>query len=270
MRKKSSTEGTVPQNDSSEMGFFDHLEELRWRIIYSLLGIVVGAILVWFFKDFIMDGILLRPAVQNKLHLQNLRPFGQVMLYMEVAVFGGILLSIPNIFYQIWKFIAPGLYKHERKHVKWIIIFTSLCFLLGVTFAYIVILPAAFVFSVNFGSRAIENNIAVDHYFEFIIMLMLGSGLVFELPMVSFFLSKLGLLSPKFMRKYWRHAIVIIFFLAAILSPGPDPISMLLLAIPLVMLYEISIWISKVAYKKKSRPEEPESPGEHQPPEGAE
>jgi sec-independent protein translocase protein TatC len=264
MSRKSSTEETVPQKDSFEMGFFDHLEELRWRIIYSLLGIVIGAIIVWFFKDFIMDGILLRPAVENKLHLQNLRPFGQVMIYMEVAVFGGILISIPNIFYQIWRFVAPGLYKHERKYVKWIVIFTSLCFLIGVVFAYFAILPAAFAFFVNFGSKSIENNIAVDHYFEFILMLMLGAGLVFELPMASFFLSKLGILSPKFMRKYWRHAIVIIFIVAAALSPGPDPISMLLLAIPLVLLHEISIWISRMAYKKKAPTDE------HQPPEGDE
>jgi sec-independent protein translocase protein TatC len=235
------------------MSFLDHLEELRWRIIYSMIGIVVCAVGLWFFIDPLMQYVLLAPATQYKMHLQNLRPFGQVLIYMQVAVFGGIVLSIPNIVYQIWKFIAPGLYPRERRYISSIVIFTSICFLIGVAFAYFFILPAALRFFVTFGTPAIDNIISVEYYFDFILTLMIGAGLVFELPMLSFFLSRLGILSPKIMRKFWRHAMVVSAFVAALISPGPDPVSMLMMAIPLVFLYEISIWISKFSQKKGGR-----------------
>ncbi|MBR9974088.1 MAG: twin-arginine translocase subunit TatC [Bacteroidetes bacterium] len=234
------------------MSFLDHLEELRWRIIYSMTGIIVGAVGLWFFIDPLMEHVLLRPAIEYKMDLQNLRPFGQVLIYMQVAIFGGLILSIPNTVYQIWKFISPGLYPRERRYITAIVIFTSICFLIGVSFAYFFILPAALKFFVHFGTPAIENIISIEYYFDFIITLMLGAGLVFELPMLSFFLSRLGILSPKIMRRYWRHAMVVSAFVAALISPGPDPVSMLMMAIPLVFLYEISIWISKLSQKKGS------------------
>ncbi len=243
------------QRFEKEMTFLDHLEELRWRIIWSLAGIIIGAIIVWTFKDTIMDSFLLAPAVKYGLKLQNLRPFGQVFLYMEVALVGGLILSIPNVLYQLWLFIAPGLFPHERKYISSIVVFSSLCFLAGVTFSYFVMLPTAFQFFAAFGSQKIENIIAIDEYFGFILSVMLGAGLVFELPMVSFFLSKLGILTPQFMRHYRRHAIVIIFIAAAFLTPGTDPVSQILLAIPLVLLYEISIFICKISHKKKTETE---------------
>jgi len=246
---------TPAPRGEKEMTFLDHLEELRWRIIYSAIGVAVGAIVVWIFKDYVIEDFLIKPAIDNKIILQKLKPFGQVFLYMQVAIFGGIIISIPNILYQIWKFVAPGLYPHERKYILGIVIFSSICFLTGVAFAYFMILPSAFSFFVSFGTSKIENNIAIDEYFNFILNLMLGAGLVFELPMLSFFLSKLGLLTPKFMRKYWRHAITIIFVLAALLTPGTDPVSMVMLAVPLMGLYEISIWISKFSQKKKKTEE---------------
>jgi len=242
---------TSQAGGESDMSFLDHLEELRWRIIYSALGIVVGAVIVWIFIDPLMEYVLLRPARMYDMHLQNLRPFGQVFLYMQVAVFGGIILSLPNIVYQIWKFISPGLYPRERKYITRIVVFTTFCFIAGVCFAYFAILPAALTFFVGFGTDAIDNIIAVDYYFEFIIMLMLGAGLIFELPMLSFFLSRLGIITPRLMRHYWRHAMVVSAIVAAFLSPGPDPVSMLLMALPLVFLYELSIWISKISYKKR-------------------
>jgi sec-independent protein translocase protein TatC len=239
------------RGDAGEMSFLDHLEELRWRIIYSLIGIIAGAIAVWFFRDRIMDGMLLRPALDAKLKLQNLRPFGQVFLYMEVAVFGGLVVSMPNTILQAWKFIAPGLYPRERRTAVWVVLFTTLCFASGIAFAYLAILPTAFRFFAAFGTKAIENSIAIDYYFEFLLTLMLATGLVFEMPMLSFFLARLGLLTPELMRRYWRHAMVVSFFLAAILSPGPDPFSMLLLAIPLVFLYELSVWIARFSARRR-------------------
>jgi sec-independent protein translocase protein TatC len=246
---------------AAEMPFLDHLEELRWRIIRALLGLVAGTALCWIFIDPIMTEVLLRPVTAanaglgpdgHPIHLQNLKPFGQVFLYMEVAFVGGFILSIPYTLYQVWAFVAPGLMPRERRYIRWIVFFTSFCFLGGITFAYFLMVPAALKFFTSFGTAEIENNIAVNEYMSFIIAVMLGAGVVFELPMVSWFLSKLGLLTPAFMRKYRRHAIVGILVIAALLTPGTDPVSQLLLGIPLVILYEISIGISAWATKTRT------------------
>lgn len=234
----------------TEMTFLEHLEELRWRIIYSLLGVVAGTIICGVFIDFFVDIVLLKPARDAGAALQNLRPFGQIFLYFQVALIGGIVLSIPNIFYQLWKFIAPALRKSERKHILAIVIFSSICFMAGIVFAYFVMLPMSLKFAAQFGSEAIKNEFAIDEYMSIIISVMLASGIVFELPMISFFLSKLGILTPAFMRKFRKHAIVMILILAAFLTPGTDPVSQVILAVPLVLLYELSILISKLSQKK--------------------
>jgi sec-independent protein translocase protein TatC len=248
------------QEPASEMSFLEHLEELRWRLIKAIIGILLGMILCWIFIDWIMNAVLLQPIVnvnaalqqgQPPIRLQNLKPFGQLFLYMQVAIIGGAILSIPNLLYQLWAFIAPGLLPHERNHIRAIVVFSTVCFLAGIVFAYFVMLPAAMGFFATFGTTTIENNIAINEYMNFIISVMLAAGVVFELPMVSWFLSKLGILTPRFMRKYRRHAIVAIFVLAAILTPGTDPVSQILLAVPLLILYEISIWISVWASRKR-------------------
>lgn len=233
-----------------EMTFLEHLEELRWRLIYSIIGVVVGTILCWIFIDFLIDGVLLLPAKKAGVLLQNLKPFGQIMIYMQVAIAGGIILSIPNIFYQLWAFISPALRPKERKYIISIVIFSTFCFLLGIVFAYFVMLPMTLLFAAQFGTATIKNQFAVDEYFSIIFSVLLGSGLVFELPMISFFLSKIGILKPQFMRKFRRHAIIIIFIASAFLTPGTDPVSQIILAIPLVLLYEISILISQLSQKK--------------------
>ncbi len=234
------------------MTFLDHLEELRWRVIYSLIGIVIGTIIAWIFIDFFIEQILLLPAKESGLKLQNLKPFGQLFLYFQVAIIIGLILSFPNVVYQIWKFIAPALRQKEKKYIKWIVIFTTFCFLVGVVFAYFVMLPLTLKFAAQFGSPTIENNFSIDEYLSIILSIILGAGLVFELPMLSFFLSSIGILTPKFMRKYRRHSIVAIMILAAVLTPGTDPVSQLLLAIPLVILYEISILVSKIFQRKSA------------------
>lgn len=253
----------APEEEPAEMSFLDHLEELRWRIVRAMLGIVAGMIVCWVFIDFIMDGILLRPVIalnanlapgQQPIHLQNLKPFGQLFLYMQVAIIGGVLLSLPYLFYQLWAFIAPGLMPKERKYIRWIVFFSTFCFLSGVAFSYFVMLPAALQFFAGFGTPMIANNIAISEYMSFIISVMLAAGVVFELPMVSWFLSKLGILTPAFMRHYRRHSIVAIFILAAFLTPGTDPVSQVLLAVPLMVLFEISIWISAWAWRGKNKP----------------
>lgn len=237
-------------SDEREMTFLEHLEELRWRIIYSIIGVIVGTIVAWIFIDYLVEYVLLKPAKDSGADLQNLRPFGQLFLYMQIAIMVGIIISIPNIFYQLWKFISPALHKNERRYVLWIVIFSSVCFLAGIAFAYFVMLPLALQFAAQFGTESIKNQFAIDEYMSIIISVMLAAGLVFELPMLSFFLSKLGILKPSFMRKYRRHAIVVIMLFAAFLTPGADPVSQIVLAVPLALLYEISILVSKVSQKK--------------------
>ncbi len=237
-------------DDEGEMTFIEHLEELRWRIIYAVIGILVGTIIVWIFIDFLVESVLLRPSIENGITLQNLKPFGQIFLYLQIAIIAGIILSIPNIFYQLWKFISPALRKNERKYILAIVVFSSICFLLGILFSYFVMLPLTLSFASQFGTTAIKNEFAIDEYMSIIISVMLASGFIFELPMLSFFLSKLGILTPDFMKKYRKHSIVIILIAAAILTPGTDPVSQIILAVPLFLLYEISILVSKLSQKK--------------------
>ena len=235
-----------------EMSFLDHIEELRWRIIYAIIGILIFTIVAWIFIDPLIEIVLLKPARDANASLQNLRPFGQLFLYVQVSIVVGIVVSLPNIFYQLWQFIAPALKKRERKYILWIVFFSTFCFLAGIAFAYFVMLPLTMKFAAQFGTAEISNEFAIDEYMSIIISVMLAAGVVFELPMISFFLSKLGILTPKFMRKYRRHAIVIILVLSAFLTPGADPVSQVILAVPLVLLYEISIFISKISSKKSA------------------
>ncbi len=250
MSSQKSIENNNHSVEAAEMSFLDHLEELRWRVIYALIGIVLGTIVAWIFIDYIIEGFLLKPAQSSGIHLQNLRPFGQLFLYFQVALIAGFILSLPNVFYQFWKFIAPALKENEKKYISSIVIFSTVCFLAGIFFAYYVMLPITLKFAAQFGTEEIENNFAIKEYLSIIISIMLAAGLVFELPMLSFILSKIGILTPKLMQKYRRHAIVVIMILAAILTPGTDPVAQVLLAVPLVLLYEISIFVSKIFQKK--------------------
>ena len=202
--------GEEEEQSGAEMTFLEHLEELRWRIIYSLIGLVLGTIICWVFVNYLVDVVLLKPARDAGASLQNLKPFGQLFLYFEIAVIGGVIISIPNIFYQFWKFISPALRQREKKYITSIVIFSSICFLTGIVFAYYGMLPLTLKFATQFGTSAIKNEFAIDEYFNIIISVMLAAGVVFELPMISFFLTKLGILTPKFMTKYRKHAIVII------------------------------------------------------------
>jgi sec-independent protein translocase protein TatC len=254
--------GKQPETEEKEMSFFDHLEELRWRIVRSILAVIVGMGVAWAFIDWIMDAVVLVPVTQlnahlspgqQPIHLQNLRPFGQLFVYMQVAAIAGVLASFPYLLYELWAFIAPGLMPKERKYIKSIVFFTTFCFFSGVAFAYFVMLPAALQFFAGFGTSTIANNISIGEYMNFVVSVVLAAGVVFELPMVSWFLSKLGILTPAFMRRYRRHAIVVVFILAAVLTPGTDPVSQVLLAVPLMALYEISIWISSWANKRRLR-----------------
>ena len=240
-----------PAGEQFEMSFFDHLEELRLRIGIAVFGIVIGCIIAGAFVDQLMNWVLLKPAASVNMELQNLRPFGQAFLYFKVVIMAGLIISMPYTLYQLWKFIAPGLYEKERRWAGKITIYTSFCFLAGVAFAYWIMIPVMLSFTASFGSSLIKNSIDVTEYFSFITTTLLSAGLIFELPMIAYILSKIGIISPEMLRKYRRHSIVVILVLAAALTPSTDPVSQLVFAAPLWVLYEISILVTVFARKKE-------------------
>lgn len=252
----SNDEHQLPSDDqtgTSEGGsFLDHLEDLRWVLVKSILGLLIGVAISAFFIDFIMDDILLRPlkSIEPPVVLQNLKPFGQIILYLQVALISGLIITVPWLLYQVWQFIYPALYSKEVNYIRSIVFFSSFCFLLGVSFAYFLVIPYSLQFFMGFGSASIVNNIAADEYMSFIVQIILAAGILFELPMVSYFLSKLGLLTPPFMRHYRRITYFVMVVIAGIITP-PDVVSQILLGIPMIILYEISIFISARVLKNK-------------------
>lgn len=240
---------TPPQR---EMGFLDHLDELRRRIISGLAGIVVASIGVSFFINDIVERILLHPAIEAGLRLQNLRPFGQAFLYFKLIFICGFIIGFPWVLWNLWRFVAPGLYEHERRWARQITVWTSICFLAGVVFAYFGMIPSMMAFARSFGSAQIENIIDVNEYLGFFATVILASGLIFELPMIMYVLARAGIVTPQFLSTYRRHAVIVILIIAAVLTPTPDPINQLFFATPLYILYELSIVISKFAVKRRT------------------
>ena len=243
----------MPDNkDHSEMNFLDHLEELRWRIIKIIITIIGGGLVVFGFIDIILK-IMLYPISQvtndNPIQLQVLSVQGMFLIKWTIAIIGGIIIAVPVITYQCWKFIAPGLYANEKRFALPFSIFSFISFSLGILFGYFVLIPYSLNFFSGLTSGGIENNFSINYYFSFIVWILLGTGLIFQLPVVSLLLSIIGLLTPSFMRHYRRHSIIVILILASLITP-PDPVSMLIMAIPLVLLYEISIGISWIIYRQ--------------------
>lgn len=244
------------------MSFLDHLEELRWHIVKALVGWVLATAACAVYAEFIVNTILLGPLEAAGLKAQVLAPYGIVLLYMQTVLLCGFILSMPNTLYWLWRFVAPGLLPKERRYISWMVGFTTLCFFAGVAFGYFILIPTALQFFAQFGTEKIQLNISIDRYVSFVLALIVGAGLVFELPMISYVLSKMGILTPAFMRHYRRHSIVVILIIAAAVTPTPDIVTQLLLAVPMMLLYELSILISAVVQKKK---EDEASMAEHQP-----
>jgi len=246
-----------PEIDNTEMSFTEHLQDLRKRIMYAVLGLVAGIIIAFVFIEELMNGVLLAPALKANLDLQNLKVFGKVLVYFKVATLVGIVFSFPFLLYQIWKFVEPALYSNEKNWARKITFFTSLCFFGGVTFAYYVMIPPMLQFSVSFGMEDnIKTVVDINEYWSFILLMILAAGIFFELPMVSYVLSRVGMLTPRFMRKYRRHAIVVILIVAAIITPTPDPFNQMIVAVPIYILYEISIFIAHIGMKQYFEPKE--------------
>lgn len=248
----------LPDDAQREMSFWDHLEELRVRLIWSLIGIAIATAICAIFADYMVNKFLLAPAIQSKppLRIQNLKPYGQLMFYMEIVFIAGLILSLPNTLYQFWKFVEPALFPNERKYISSIVFFSSFFFLLGGAFGYYILIPKSLGFFASFGSVHIENIIDLQSYFGFVTGMILACAIVFELPMVSYFLAKIGILSPQFLRKYRRHAVIVILLVAALITPGPDIASQIMVAIPLYLLYEISIFVVQFTRSNKRKKEE--------------
>lgn len=234
------------------MPFLEHLEELRWRLIKSLGAIIVGGMITFLFIDNII-ALLIAPTehIESPMELQVLTVQGMFMIKWGLAIVGGFILALPVITYHLAKFIAPGLHKSEKKFMIPLVLFSYLSFLIGVVFSYKIMVPFSLQFFSSLGTGDIQNNYSINYYFSFITWLMLGSGIIFELPVLVFIFSKIGLLTPPFMRHYRRHSFIIILILSALITP-PDPISLMLMCIPLVLLYELSIGVSWMVNKSKT------------------
>ena len=265
----------IEKNKSDEMSFLDHLEELRWHLIRSIASILVFAILAFIFYNIIFDYIILAPKtpdfITNKLLCQlgdkvgstklciNSKPFqiinikmaGQFATHIMVSVIAGVIIAFPYIFYEFWRFVEPALYENEKKSARGSVFYTSFLFLLGVLFGFYVITPLSVHFLGTYNvSAQVENTINLGSYINTVTSVVLASGVIFELPIFILFLSKAGLVSPEFLRKYRRHSLVIILLLSAIITP-PDIFSQVLVSLPLLILYEVGIAISKKVEKKQ-------------------
>lgn len=236
---------------TQEMGFLDHLEELRWRLVKSLLAIIIGSAISFGYIDKIFE-ILLYPTknTTNPISLQVLSVQGMFLIKWFISFISGILVSLPILIYQFWQFVAPGLKINEKKYAFPVVFFACSSFMVGVAFGYFILIPFSLEFFSGISAGHVENNFSIQYYFSFLTWLMLGSGLIFQLPVVSLFLSAIGLLTPPFMRHYRRHSIIVILILSSFITP-PDPVSMLIMAFPLILLYEISIGVSWLVDRKK-------------------
>lgn len=262
-----------------EMSFLEHLEELRWHLVRASASIVICAILVFINYRFVFDAIILKPknpdfitnrafawlayqlnspelAINSKpFELININLSGQFTTHLTMALVGGIIIAIPYVFWEFWRFIKPALYEKERKHATGAVFFSSLLFFLGVMFGYFLVVPLTTHFFGSYQvSEQVVNEINLNSYISSIASVVLGSGIIFELPIVIYFLSKVGLISSTFLITYRKHAIIILMLLAAIITP-PDIFSMLLVTLPLVFLYELGIIISKRIEKKRDKDE---------------
>jgi len=260
----------MSKKENDEMTFLEHLEELRWHLIRSLFAIILIGILAFIFKEIVFDIIILGPSKSDfftnywlchfgtdtflnttklcintsPIKLQNIQMAGQFTAHIKISLIAGVILAFPYVFYEFWKFIKPALHTHEKKTARGSILIISFLFFVGVLFGYYIICPLSINFLYNYQVSDIAiNNIKLMSYISIIASICLASGVLFELPVIVMFLSRIGLLTPGFLKKYRKHALVIILVVSAIITP-PDVFSQILVSLPLLLLYEISIKIS--------------------------
>jgi sec-independent protein translocase protein TatC len=254
------------KKDANEMSFLEHLEQLRWHIIRALLAILVVAVVVFLAKDFVFTKIIFAPLQDDFVTYATLcgisdflcfkptpfeiltRDLGeQFLTHLKVSFWLGLICAFPIVFWEFWRFIKPGLYDKERKRTRGVVLICSVLFMLGVMFGYYIISPFAISFLSGY-SVGVTNAPTLNSYVNYLTMITIPGGFVFELPVVVYFLAKIGIVGPDSMKQYRRHAVIAILLLASIITP-PDLITQLLIAVPLYGLYEISIFIAKRMYK---------------------
>ncbi|MGD2126032.1 MAG: twin-arginine translocase subunit TatC [Desulfobacteraceae bacterium] len=244
-------------NSDEKQPFLSHLEELRKRLIACAIAVGIGFGISYAFSERLFL-ILVSPLKANmpagdRLIFTNLPEM--FFTYIKTAFIAGVLLSAPLLFYEIWMFVAPGLYQKEKRYVIPFVLFSTILFVGGALFGYFIVFPFGFRFFLGFANEYIQALPSVKQYFSFAIKLLLAFGIVFELPVVAFFLARIGVLNADLLRKKRKYAMLLTFVLAAILTP-PDVITQCMMAGPLIVLYEISIFVAKVAERKKGAEDE--------------
>ncbi len=265
----------MAKSKESEMSFLDHLEVMRWHLLRSILAIVIMALVAFVFKEIVFDKILLAPKEpsfptnrwlcqlgeilglkricinQNPFTLQTVKMAEQFSMHIIVSMVAGVVIAFPYVFLEIWRFIVPALYEKEKRTANGAVFFTSLLFILGVGFGYYIISPLSVNFLGNYKvSESVISAPTLRSYVQTITSVVLASGIVFQLPILIYFLSKVGLVTPGFLKKYRRHSVILIVTISAIITP-PDVFSQILVALPLMVLYEIGIVISKRIVKQQ-------------------
>jgi sec-independent protein translocase protein TatC len=250
--------GNDPKRDAMPtMGFLDHLEELRTRLVYSIAAVAVGFFACWWKVETIYD-VMQRPIMkalkdngmsERLVYLNPTEPFN---LYLKIAALAGLFLTSPFILYQVWMFISPGLYRNEKRYVVPFMVSTIALFATGGYFGYKIVYPQALGFLIHFG-RQFQPMITIGEYTSLFLSIILGMGLVFELPILIFFLALMGIITAGFMWKNFRYAILVIFIIAAIVSPTPDVLNMCIFAAPMIALYAFSIGIAWAVHPKQRR-----------------
>jgi sec-independent protein translocase protein TatC len=247
-----------PKRDAMPtMGFLDHLEELRTRLVYSIAAVAVGFFACWWKVEKIYE-VMQRPIMkalrdngmsEKLVYLNPTEPFN---LYLKIAALAGLFLTSPFVLYQVWMFISPGLYRNEKRYVVPFMVSTIALFTTGGYFGYKIVYPQALGFLIHFG-RQFQPMITIGEYTSLFLSIILGMGLVFELPILIFFLALMGIITAGFMWKNFRYAILVIFIIAAIVSPTPDVLNMCIFAAPMVALYAVSIGIAWAVHPKQRR-----------------
>lgn len=248
---ESTAEADDPERELQKMSFLEHLEELRKRLLFSFIAIAAGFAVCWRYADAIFTWMQepLAKFLPPGDKLAYTRLTGPFFLYMKVAFFAGLFLTSPLVLHQLWLFISPGLYKRERRYAVPFIVFASLFFITGGYFGFRWILPATCGFFIETGKN-FKQVVTIDDYFSFASMIILATGLVFETPILIFFLARLGIVTPAFLMQKAKYAIVLSFIIAAVVTPTPDMVTQTALAVPMIVLYFIGVGVAYLFGKK--------------------
>jgi sec-independent protein translocase protein TatC len=270
-------------SQDKEMTFWDHLEDLRGALFRSVIAVFVFSITAFIFKRVIFDFVILAPKNNDfitfrllcklgkllsinsfcfdtvSINLINIELAGQFMSHMMISLIVGLIVAIPYVIWELWRFIRPGLTEHERKNTRGAVFIISMLFLTGVLFSYFLVVPLMINFLGNYQvSESVINQIALTSYTSSVTMMTLIMGLMFEFPILVVFLTKIGILSPSLLKKYRKHTVIVILIISGLITPSPDIFSQLIVAVPLYGLYEISLSVSSRMYRKREKMEQME------------